>query len=51
MRNFRELEIWKNLIGLVKCTYSATNNYANSEKFGLVSQMNRAAISIPSNIA
>jgi four helix bundle protein len=51
MRNFRELEIWKNALELVVFTYSVTNNYADSEKFGLVSQMNRAAVSIPSNIA
>lgn len=51
MRNFRELEVWKNALELVKFTYSVTNNYPDNEKFGLVSQMNRAAVSIPSNIA
>jgi four helix bundle protein len=45
MRNFRELDIWKDSILLVKEVYLLT------EKFGLKSQISRCAVSIPSNIA
>lgn len=51
MRNFRELEIWKEAIDLVTTIYSFTNLLPIEEKFGLVSQMNRSAVSIASNIA
>ena len=36
---------------LARLTYGATNNFPRSEQYGLVSQMRRAAVSIPSNIA
>lgn len=49
--NFRELLIWQDSMKLVKKIYLMTNNLPNEEKFGLVSQINRSAISIPSNIA
>lgn len=51
MRNFRELEVWKEAMEVVKKVYSITNTYPATEKFGLVSQMNRCAVSIASNIA
>ena len=51
MRNFRELEIWKDSIKLVKKVYELTSKLPDSEKFGLISQMNRCSVSIPSNIA
>lgn len=51
MRNFRKLDIWKNGIEIVKVIYSLTNKLPNEEKFGLRSQITRAAVSIPSNIA
>lgn len=51
MRNFRELEIWKDSIKLVKMIYELTSQLPDSEKYGLVSQMNRCSVSIPSNIA
>lgn len=51
MRNFRELEIWQNSVLLVKKVYAITNLFPSEEKFSLVSQITRAAISIPSNIA
>ena len=49
--NFKNLEIWKRSRRLVKDVYLTTKTFPSEEKFGLVSQMNRAAISIPSNIA
>lgn len=51
MRNFRNLEIWEKGMTIVKEIYKITSKFPGSEKFGLISQMQRAAISIPSNIA
>lgn len=49
--NFRELQIWKESMELVKNVYLFTNLFPDSEKYGLCSQIQRSAISIPSNIA
>jgi four helix bundle protein len=49
--NFRELLIWKESMKLVKRVYLTTSNVPSEEKFGLISQINRCAVSIPSNIA
>lgn len=49
--NFRKLDIWKKSMLLVESIYKMTSNLPESEKFELKSQMNRCAISIPSNIA
>ena len=51
MRNFRNLEIWTRGIELVKEIYKLTSKFPSNEKFGLISQMQRASVSIPSNIA
>jgi len=51
MRNFRELEVWKDSRKLVKEVYLLSKTLPDSEKFGLVSQINRCVISIPANIA
>lgn len=51
IRNFRDLEIWKKGIEIVKSTYGATRRFPRYEVFGLCSQMQRSAISIPSNVA
>lgn len=51
MRNFRELTIWQNAISLAKNIYSLAEILPAKEKYGLVSQICRAAVSIPSNIA
>ncbi|HIP33124.1 MAG TPA: four helix bundle protein [Crocinitomicaceae bacterium] len=49
--NFRQLTIWKESMVLVKMVYRLTNQLPDKEKFGLVSQINRCAVSVPSNIA
>ena len=46
-----DLEIWKLSITLVKEAYIITRTFPDEERFGLTSQMRRAAISVPSNIA
>jgi len=51
MRNFRELNIWKEGIILVKEIYKLSKRLPAEEKFGLKSQICRAGVSIPSNIA
>ncbi len=51
MRDFRKLDIWKNGIELVKQVYQLSNMLPSEEKFGLRSQITRAAVSVPSNIA
>jgi four helix bundle protein len=50
-RNFKDLLVWQRGIQLVKGVYLLTRGFPSEEKFGLISQMRRAAVSIPSNIA
>ncbi len=50
MHNFRKLEIWKQCVLLVTEIYKITNTFPNHERFGLISQMQRAAVSCPTNI-
>jgi len=47
----KDLDVWKLGIELVTKIYEITSNFPTTEQFGLTSQMQRAAISIPSNIA
>ncbi|MDR2562648.1 MAG: four helix bundle protein [Prevotellaceae bacterium] len=49
--NFREMLIWQDAIVIAKGTYVLTSRFPESEKYGLSSQMRRAAVSIASNIA
>ncbi|HZW62797.1 MAG TPA: four helix bundle protein [Flavobacteriaceae bacterium] len=49
--NFKKLKVWQVGIELVKDNYQLTRTFPDAEKFNLTSQMNRCAISIPSNIS
>jgi four helix bundle protein len=51
MRPHYKLEAWKNSMDLVDDIYELTGDFPGQEKFGLVSQMRRSAVSVPSNIA
>ena len=51
MNNFRELKVWQKSIDFVVEIYKITKSFPSEEKFNLVSQMQRAATSIPSNIS
>ena len=51
IRTYRDLDIWNAGIKLVKNIYELTETFPKHEIYGLVSQMRRAAVSIPSNIA
>ena len=44
--NHKELDVWKESIVLVEDIYKFTNNFPETEKFGIISQMRRAAVSI-----
>ena len=50
-RHFRELQIWQRSMMLAKSVYQATSTFPKDEVFGLRSQIRRAAVSVPSNIA
>ena len=49
--NFKKLKIWQMGMELAKIIFDLTDTFPSSEKFGLTSQMNRCAVSIPSNIS
>jgi len=49
--NFRELEIWKESKKMAKAVYLFSAELPENERFGLKSQMQRSAVSVPSNIA
>ena len=49
--NFKELIVWQKSIALVKAIYEITKRFPPEEKFGLISQIRRCSVSIPSNIA
>lgn len=51
MHNFKELKVWNEAMKLAKMIYKTTRLFPIEEKFGLVSQMRRCSVSIPSNIA
>ena len=48
---FEKLEVWQEARILVKEVYTLTSHFPESKKYGLTSQLRRAAISIPSNLA
>lgn len=49
--NFKELIVWQKSILLVKSIYTLTNSFPRDERLGLISQIRRCSVSIPSNIA
>ena len=49
--NFKDLIAWQKAMQVTSLIYQVTDKFPAEEKFGLVSQMRRAAVSIPSNIA
>ena len=51
IRSHKDLDIWKRSISLVKNVYTITKQFPPDEKFGIIHQMRRCAISVPSNIA
>ena len=51
IRDYKDLLVWQKGIALAKEVYTVTRTFPPEEKFGLISQMRRAAVSVPSNIA
>jgi four helix bundle protein len=51
VQSYRDLIVWKKAMSLVLNVYRSTNVFPKVETYGLVSQLRRAAVSIPSNIA
>jgi four helix bundle protein len=50
-RSYKDLVVWQKRIALAKIVYQITQSFPSAEKFGLIAQMRRAAVSVPSNIA
>jgi four helix bundle protein len=51
VRSYRDLQVWQKGIELTTAVYEVTRSFPDQERFGLTSQIQRAAVSIPSNIA
>ncbi len=49
--NPKDLKVWQKAIDFTTLLYAKTKNFPNDERFGLISQMRRAAVSIPSNVS
>ncbi len=51
IKNFRDLDVWKKGIEIVKDVYKTVSSFPRQEFYGLANQMQRCSVSIPSNIA
>ncbi|MBW3636386.1 MAG: four helix bundle protein, partial [Armatimonadetes bacterium] len=51
VRNYRDLTVWQKAMDLVVSCYALTHNFPKAELYGLSNQLQRAAVSVPSNIA
>jgi four helix bundle protein len=50
VKSYQDLEVWQKGIALTRSVYQVTGGFPTEEKFGLVNQVRRAAVSIPSNM-
>lgn len=51
MKTFRELIVWQKSMAFVTCIYEVSKTFPSDESYGLISQIRRSAIAIPSNIS
>lgn len=51
MNNYKDLILWQRAVDLAVNIYHLTNNFPKEEQYGLISQIRRSAVSIPSNLA
>jgi four helix bundle protein len=51
VRDYKDLLVWQKAVELAEMVYRLTQLFPNEEKFGIVAQMRRAAVSVPSNLA
>jgi four helix bundle protein len=50
-KSYKDLVVWQKGIALAKIVYRLTTSFPAEEKFGIIAQLRRAAVSVPSNIA
>lgn len=51
INTYKDLLVWQKAVAVVTSIYTLTKSFPQEEKFGIISQLNRASVSIPSNIA
>ena len=51
MHHFRELKIWQRSMDVAETIYRLTDSFPKDERFGIISQLRRCSVSIPSNIS
>ncbi|WP_372793907.1 four helix bundle protein [Pontiella sp.] len=51
IKSFRDLIVWQKAMDLVDVAYRLTSGFPSEERYGLASQLRRAAVSVPSNVA
>ncbi|MGA2619442.1 MAG: four helix bundle protein [Thermoguttaceae bacterium] len=51
VKSYEELLVWQEAVNLAQQVYKATKAFPQEERYGLTSQMRRAAVSVPSNVA
>lgn len=51
IKSYKDLNIWKNGLKISELTYKLTKNFPQEEIYGIISQMKRSSVSVPSNIA
>ena len=51
LKSYRDLEVWQKAMDLVVACYQITKKFPKNEVYGLINQLQRAAVSIPANIA
>ncbi len=51
INTYKDLIVWQKSVALVTSVYTLSKTFPQEEKFGIISQLNRASVSIPSNIA
>jgi len=51
MKSYRDLIVWQKSMDVVTLIYKLVKQFPNDEKFGLISQIKRSSVSVPSNIA
>jgi len=51
LKNYKELKVWQKAYQLCLKIYKTTKSFPKEERYGLTSQIRRASVSVPSNIA
>jgi len=51
LKSYRDLDVWEKSVDLVVLVYQLAKSFPSEEKFGLTSQIKKAAVSVPANIA